>query len=60
MLLRFGAVSAKLIHHHFREAVKITQTLAQMGRALSFMPTEERISFNFHPSKIYVYLNGKK
>ncbi len=56
MLLRFGAVSAKLIHHHFREAVKITQTLAQMGRALSFMPTEERISFNFHPSKIYVYL----
>lgn|GEM_PF-3839375 len=56
MLLQFGAVIAELIHHNFREAVKITQTLARMGRALSFVPTEERISFNFHPSKMYILM----
>ena len=59
LLLHFGAVSAKLIHHHFREAVKIIHKLAYMGRALSFVPKEERIS-NFHPEFFRIILMGRK
>lgn len=60
MLLKFGAVSAKLIHHYFREAVKITDKLAYMGRALSFVPKGERISLVFHPEISRIILMGRK